>query len=99
MNQEKPLYLWLEHDPLSGPPDTSIEDVPGVADIELLTQAILDGRLGRLLPAKLWMSDYEQPAPNRIRPINVGKLLRDRSIPHRQRFELTEVEPLNDCSV
>lgn len=77
---------------MSGSPDTSIEDTPGVADIDLLTEAILAGSLGNLLPAKLWMSDHLQPDPNRIRPINVSKLLRDRSIPHRQRFELTEVD-------
>lgn len=87
-----PLYIWLDTDPLAGPADASIPDTPGVADLELVVQAILAGHLGRFLPAKLAMSQHERPNPGGYRSVDVGRLLRDRRIPHRQRFELL-IEP------
>ncbi|MBX5444346.1 hypothetical protein [Sphaerobacter sp.] len=84
-----PLYVWLDADPRVEPPDTEIEDVPGVPDLELLVAAILEGRFGSLLPARIAVSPHRTPtSPNALRRIDVGRLLRDRGIPHRQRFEI-----------
>lgn len=84
-----PLYVWLDSDPRVEPPDAEIEDVPGVPDLELLVAAILDGRFGPLLPARMAISPHRTPtSPNALRRIDVGRLLRDRGIPHRQRFEI-----------
>lgn len=82
------LYIWLDGDPVATPPDTAIEDVPGVSDLTLVAEAIAAGRLGRYLPAKLSISPHERPSFSGYRRIDVGKLLRDRQIPHRQRFEV-----------
>lgn len=84
-----PLYVWLDSDPRVEPPDTEIEDVPGVPDLELLVAAILEGRFGSLLPARIAISPHRTPtSPTALRRIDVGRLLRDRGIPHRQRFEI-----------
>lgn len=66
----------------------AIEDVPGVSDLELLVQAITTGRLGRLLPSRIAISPHDRPHPHAFRAIDVGRLLREHRIPHRQRFEL-----------
>ncbi|MDI3339147.1 MAG: hypothetical protein QJR03_01305 [Sphaerobacter sp.] len=86
--EHPPLYVWLDADPRVEPPDTAIEDVPGVPDLDLVVAAIVDGRLGPLLPARIAVSPTPQPGSPRVRHIDVGRLLRDRGIPHRQRFEV-----------
>lgn len=92
---ERKLYIWLDGDPLVHPPDRSIEDVPGRADLDLLAEAIAAGRLGTLLPPKLAISPNWRPeTPGGYRSIDLGKLLRDYRIPYRVRFELTGRPPL-----
>ncbi len=84
----RPLYVWLGRDPLAAPPDTAIEDVPGVSDLELLTEAIVAGRLGRYLPARIAISPHERPGPTGYRSVDVARLLRDSQIPHRKMYEI-----------
>lgn len=82
-----PLYVWLDAEPGVSEPDTVIEDTPGVPDLELVLAAIADGRLGPLLPARIAVSPHAHPISG-VRRIDVGRLLRERGIPHRQRFEV-----------
>ena len=82
-----PLYVWLDAEPGVAEPDTVIEDVPGVPDLELVLTAIVEGRLGTLLPAQIAVSPHAHPISG-VRRIDVGRLLRERGIPHRQRFEV-----------
>jgi len=92
---ERKLYIWLEGDPLAHPPDRVIEDVPGRADLELLAEAIVAGRLGKLLPPKLAISPHRRPeTPGGYRSVDLTKLLRDYRIPYRVRFELSSLAPL-----
>lgn len=83
-----PLYVWLDADPQVDEPDTAIEDVPGVPDLDLVLTAILEGRLGRYLPGRIAISPHRRPTGTAFRRIDVGRLLREHGIPHRQRFEL-----------
>ncbi len=82
------LYIWLDADPLVQPPDVAIEDIPGVSDLQLLARAIVEGRLGRLLPPKIAISTHEHPNFNGYRSIDVARLLQDYQIAHRRRFEI-----------
>jgi hypothetical protein len=97
---ERRLYIWLERDPLAGPPDTAIEDVPGRADLDLLAEAIRQGKLGRYLPTKLALSRHRVPLlPSGYRRVNVANLLRQYRIPYRTRLEvLTDASSLQDSS-
>lgn len=90
-----PLYIWFSGDPHAGPPDAIIEDTPGVADIDLLAQAIIDGRLGRYLPPKLAYSPHREPNPSGTRALDVPRLLREYQIPHRRRYELLNLDDPN----
>ncbi|HUZ02225.1 MAG TPA: hypothetical protein VMU89_17905 [Thermomicrobiaceae bacterium] len=82
-----PLYVWLDAEPGISEPDTLIEDTPGVPDIDLVLTAIVEGRFGPLLPSRIAVSPHAHPITG-VRRIDVGRLLRERGIPHHQRFEL-----------
>jgi hypothetical protein len=84
----KHLYIWLEGDPESSPPDVSIPDQPGVSDLDQIAQAITDGHLGRYLPANIRFADHPSPTARRLRSLDTAKLLRDRRIRHRRRYEV-----------
>jgi len=83
-----PLHIWLDSDPLAQPPDTAIEDTPGVSDLQLVASAIAAGLLGSLLPPKIAISPHERPSSNGYRSIDVARLLQDYRIPYRRRFEV-----------
>lgn len=92
---ERKLYIWLDSDPLAHPPDRTIEDVPGRADLDLVAEALATGRLGTLLPTKLAISPHRRPeTPAGYRTVDLSRLLRDYRIPYRVRFELTGRSPL-----
>lgn len=86
---ERKLYIWLDGDPFSGPPDLAIDDIPGRADLDLLAEAIRAGRLGRYLATQLAISPHQQPKlPSSVRHIHVANLLRQYRIPYRSRLEV-----------
>ncbi len=86
---EQRLYIWLDRNPFSGPPDLWIEDITGHSDLDLLAQAIRAGRLGRYLPVRLALSPHPDPKfPSGYRSVNVANLLRHYRIPYRTRLEL-----------
>lgn len=90
MTDSPSLYIWLGRPPGAFDPDMEIEDIPGTADLDLLTAAIMDGKLGAILPAKIYMSTQRSPELSRsIRTIDVGKLLRDLGIDHQRCYEIT----------
>ena len=89
------LYLWLDGDPGATPADVAIEDVPGVSDIDLIVEGIVSGKVGRYLPVALRYADHPTPHPGRVRSLDVAKLLRDRHIRHRRRYEVL-LEALTD---
>lgn len=83
------LYIWLEGDPMGAEPDIAIPDTPGVNDLDQIADAIREGRLGRYLPVTLAFSSNPRPtSPRSIRSLDVAKLLRDRHIRHRRRYEV-----------
>lgn len=82
------LYVWLGSEPLATPPDSQIEDVPGVSDLQLLGEALLAGRFGTVVPAKIAISPHQQPSSTGFRAVEVSRLLRDFKIPHRRCYEL-----------
>jgi len=91
------LYIWLDRDPLSQPPDYEIDDIPGRADLTILAEAIAAGQLGPLLPTKLALSRHARPeTPAGYRRIDVRKLLRDYRIPYRTRYQLATSAPTAD---
>lgn len=89
MTDDSLLYLWFDRDPMAFEPDTSIPDIPGTADIDLLSEAVLQGTLGTLLPARIYMSTRQSPDSSRtIRTIDVGRLLRDMGVEHRRCYQV-----------
>jgi hypothetical protein len=87
------LYIWLGRPPDAFEPDLEIEDIPGTADLDLLTSVIMDGTLGTILPAKIFMSTHRSPEQSRsVRTIDVGKLLREIGVEHRRCYEITLLE-------
>ncbi len=82
------IYVWLEHDPAAAEADATIPDVPGVNDLDQVADAIRDGRLGRYLPVTLHFADHPRPTARRVRAVDVARLLRDRHIRHRRRYEV-----------
>ncbi|HET7035500.1 MAG TPA: hypothetical protein VFI42_07460 [Thermomicrobiaceae bacterium] len=88
-----PLYIWLGTDPLGAPPDTEIEDIPGVSDLQLLGEALAAGHFGTIIPAKIALSTHREPNPSGYRSVDVARLLRDLQIPHRRCYELLPREP------
>jgi hypothetical protein len=88
---DRRLYIWLDRDPSSGPPDLWIEDVPGRRDLDLLAEAIRSGQLGRYLPTRLAISPHARPQHSTaVRSVNVRNLLRQYRIPHRTRLEILD---------
>ena len=87
MTQEL-LYIWLDSDPNGQPANVTIEDTPGVSDLDLIAEAIIDGRIGPYLPTTIRFATHPEPIPNKIRSIDTARLLRERSIPHRRRYEV-----------
>ena len=82
------IYVWLEHDPAVADADAMIPDVPGVNDLDQVADAIRSGGLGRYLPVTLHFADHPRPGPKRVRAVDVARLLRDRNIRHRRRYEV-----------
>lgn len=85
------LYIWLDGDPGITPPDVTIPDEPGVNDNDQIAAAVVRGDLGRYLPVTLHFADHPTPTPKRIRAIDTARLLRERHIRHRRRYEITPV--------
>jgi hypothetical protein len=93
MSDRQYLYIWLDRDPLAFDPDHTIADVPGIADIDLLTNAILNGDFGDVLPARINLSIHRHPESTRsVRTIDVGRLLRDLGIQHRRCYRIEHPE-------
>ncbi len=89
MSSKPLLYLWFDREPGAFAPDLTIEDIPGAADIDLLTAAIMDGDLGEILPGRIHMSTHPQPESSRaVRTVDVGKLLRDIGVQHRRCYQI-----------
>lgn len=91
MNDSQPgdlLYIWLESNPDSSEPDAAVDDTPGVSDLDLITSAILAGHLGRFLPTTIRFATHAEPNPAKVRSVDTARLLRDRSIPHRRKYEI-----------
>jgi len=86
--QQGKLYIWLEREPGVGPPDVTIADEPGVNDNDQIAEAIRRGELGRFLPVTIRFADYPDPSPKRVRALDTARLLRDRHIRHRRRYEV-----------
>lgn len=90
MSGDPLLHLWFDRKPGVFEPDLTIEDTPGAADIDLLTAAIMDGRLGEILPSRIYMSTHLNPEGSRsVRSVDVGRLLRDIGIQHRRCYQIT----------
>jgi hypothetical protein len=88
------LYIWLEGEPGIMPPDVTIADEPGVNDNDQIADAIRRGDLGRFLPVTIRFSDYPNPSQKRVRSLDTARLLRDRHIRHRRRYEvMTDLTP------
>ena len=83
------LYIWLDGDPGVTPADATIPDLPGVNDNDQVADAIARGDLGRYLPVTLRFADHPTPTPKRVRSIDTARLLRERHIRHRRRYEIT----------
>jgi hypothetical protein len=84
------LYIWLGRTPGAFDPDLEIDDVPGTADLDLLIAAIMDGKLGTVLPAKIFMSTHQSPEHSRsIRTVDIGKLLRDIGLDHQRCYQIS----------
>jgi hypothetical protein len=82
------LYIWTDGDPSATPPNAAIPDEPGVNDLDQIADAVRDGTLGRYLPVTLKFAEHAEPHPNKVRAVDVAKLLRDRHIRHRRRYEV-----------
>ncbi len=82
------IYVWLEHEPDVAEADVAIPDIPGVNDLDQLADAIRAGILGRFLPVTLHFADHPRPSAKRVRAVDVARLLRDRNIRHRRRYEV-----------
>ena len=84
------LYIWLDTNPASSEPDTTIEDIPGVSDLDLIAEAMLSGHLGRYLPGTIHFAEHPQPVASKIRSVDTARMLRDRGIAHRRRYEIIQ---------
>jgi hypothetical protein len=87
------LYIWLEGEPGVAPADVMIPDEPGVNDNDQIAEAIRRGALGRYLPVTIKFSDFSNPSPKRVRSLDTARLLRDRHIRHRRRYEVVDLNP------
>lgn len=86
---ESQLYIWLDGEPATSDPDVTIPDLPGVSDIQLIVEALERGELGRYLPVTLHYAEHARP--QRYRSLDVARLLRERHIRHRRRYEVIGV--------
>lgn len=84
------LYIWLDTNPESSEPDTTIEDTPGISDLDLIAEAMLAGHLGRYLPGTIRFAEHPQPVPNKVRSVDTARMLRERGIAHRRRYEIIQ---------
>lgn len=82
------LYIWLDGEAGVTPPTFSIADEPGVNDLEQLAWAIERGELGRYLPVAIRFATNPQPNERAVRSVDVARLLRERNIRHRRRYEV-----------
>jgi hypothetical protein len=82
------IYVWLEGEPGLTPPSVSISDEPGVNDLDQLGWAIARGELGRYLPITLQFATHPEPSDKAVRSVDVARLLRERNIRHRRRYEV-----------
>jgi hypothetical protein len=82
------LFIWLDGDPESTTADVIIPDTPGVSDIDQIADAVERGALGRYLPVTIRFADREDPSARRVRSLDTARLLRERSIRHRRRYEV-----------
>jgi len=82
------IYIWLEGEPGVSPPNVSIPDEPGVNDLDQLSWAIARGELGRYLPVTLKFATHREPSAKALRSVDVARLLRERNIRHRRRYEV-----------
>jgi hypothetical protein len=90
MSDSPLLYLWFDQDPEIFDPALTLEDTPGIADIDLLTAAIMDGKLGEILPGRIFMSTHRNPQGSRsVKSIDVGRLLREIGVQHRRCYHVT----------
>jgi hypothetical protein len=87
------LYIWLEGEPGVMPADVTIPDEPGVNDNDQIADAIRRGELGRYLPVTIKFADLPNPTQKRVRSLDTARLLRDRHIRHRRRYEVTDPSP------
>lgn len=93
MTTDPLLYLWFDRKPGVFEPDLTIEDIPGSADIDLLTAAIMDGKFGDILPSRIYMSTHPNPETSRaVRSVDVGRLLRDIGVQHRRCYQIIRPE-------
>lgn len=82
------LYIWLDNDPDSQQADVTVDDTPGVSDLDLIAAAMVAGHLGRYLPTTIRFATNPEPIPNKVRSVDTARLLRDRAVPHRRRYEI-----------
>lgn len=82
------LFIWLDSNPGGELANVTIEDTPDISDLDLIAAAVAAGRLGRYLPVAILFATHPEPLPNKVRSIDTARLLRDRAIPHRRRYEI-----------
>jgi hypothetical protein len=95
--QPDQLFIWLDSNPSGELANVTIQDTPGVSDLDLIAAAVADGRLGRYLPVTILFATHPEPLPNKVRSIDTARLLRERTIPHLRRYEI--VLPAEDGAV
>jgi hypothetical protein len=82
------IHIWLDGEPGLTPPTLDIADEPGVNDLDQLAVAISRGELGRYLPVTLRFATNPVPQDRAVRAVDVARLLRERNIRHRRRYEV-----------
>lgn len=82
------LYIWLDGEPDVSPPNAAIPDVPGERDLDLLAAAVIEGKLGAILPVRISYAEQEEPRSGGWKSIDTARFLRDYSIRHRRRYEV-----------
>lgn len=82
------IHIWLDGEPGVTAPTLDIADEPGVNDLDQLAVAIERGALGRYLPVTLRFATHPDPQARAVRAVDVARLLRERNIRHRRRYEV-----------
>jgi hypothetical protein len=95
-SKQELLYIWLDTDPESSQSDLTIEDTPGVSDLDLIAEAMVSGLLGRYLPVTIRFAAHPDPQPHKVRSVDTARMLRDRSIAHRRRYEIIQTAEFSD---